>query len=237
MKGGRVLIVDDEPQLQRVLRAALAASGYEALSAATAGRAFSVMADTPPDLIILDLGLPDMDGKEVLRRLRILTKTPVIVLSARNRESEKIMALDLGADDYIEKPFAIGELLARMRAALRRARDAALQPRRIEAGSIVVDIASRVVTKDAAPVRLTPKEFDLLAFLARHAGKPLSHKEILTAVWGPGHEGDSQYLRVFIGQLRAKIEKNPSAPTIVLTEPGIGYRFSSGPDGGGGVEN
>jgi two-component system KDP operon response regulator KdpE len=225
MSGASVLVVDDEPQIQRVLRPSLTASGYEVREASTGREALAAVSDNSPDLIILDLGLPDMDGKEVLRKLRILTRTPVIVLSARDRESEKIAALDLGADDYVEKPFAIGELLARMRTAMRHSQDAALESERVVADGLVVNIPKRGVTKNGAPVKLTPKEFDLLAFLARHPGRPLTHREILKTVWGPAHQNDSQYLRVFIGQLRAKIEDNAATPKIVVTEPGVGYRF------------
>ncbi|MEF3365383.1 response regulator transcription factor [Methylocystis sp. 9N] len=227
MSGEAVLVVDDEPQILRVLRPSLVASGYEVREAATGREALAAAAAQPPDLIILDLGLPDIDGKEVLRKLRIFTPTPVIVLSARDRESEKIMALDLGADDYVEKPFAMGELLARMRTALRHSRDTALESERVVAADgLVVNAVKRLVTKNGAPIKLTPKEFDLLAFLARHAGRPLTHREILKAVWGPAHQNDSQYLRVFIGQLRAKIEESASTPKIILTEPGVGYRFA-----------
>lgn len=226
MSGEAVLVVDDEPQIQRVLRPSLVASGYEVREAATGREALAAVAAQAPDLIILDLGLPDIDGREVLRKLRIFMQTPVIVLSARDREAEKIMALDLGADDYVEKPFAMGELLARMRTALRHSRDTALASERVVAADgLVVNAVKRVVTKNGAPIKLTPKEFDLLAFLARHAGRPLTHREILKAVWGPAHQNDSQYLRVFIGQLRAKIEESASTPKIILTEPGVGYRF------------
>lgn len=225
MSGACVLVVDDEPQIQRVLRPSLIASGYEVREAATGREALSAVSDHSPDLIILDLGLPDIDGKEVLRRLRILTRTPVIVLSARDRESEKIAALDLGADDYVEKPFAMGELLARMRTALRRSQDSASESDRVVVDGLVVNIPKRIVTNNGAPVKLTPKEFDLLAFLARHAGRPLTHREILKAVWGTAHQNDSQYLRVFIGQVRAKIEDNAATPKIIVTEPGVGYRF------------
>jgi two-component system KDP operon response regulator KdpE len=221
----KVLIVDDEPQLQRVLRPALKASGYEVLAAATGDEALKAVAANPIDLVILDLGLPDMDGKHTLRKIRGMTNGPVSVLSARDQEAEKIAALDLGADDYVEKPFAMGELLARMRAALRHAQDDAGDVARIEAGGLSIDIGRRVVTKNGAVIRLTPKEFDLLAVLARHAGRLLSHREILRTVWGPAHQSDSQYLRVFVGQLRAKIEDNASAPRIIVTEPGVGYRF------------
>jgi two-component system KDP operon response regulator KdpE len=225
MSDASILVVDDEPQIQRVLRPSLTASGYEVREAATGREALSAISDQSPDLIILDLGLPDMDGKEVLRKLRILTRTPVIVLSARDRESEKIAALDLGADDYVEKPFAMGELLARMRTALRHSQNAALDSECVVADGLVVNVTKRIVTRNGAPAKLTPKEFDLLAFLARHAGRPLTHREILKAVWGPAHQNDSQYLRVFIGQLRAKIEDNAAAPRIIVTEPGVGYRF------------
>jgi len=225
MSDASVLVVDDEPQIQRVLRPSLTASGYEVREAATGREALSALSDHSPDLIILDLGLPDMDGKEVLRRLRILTRTPVIVLSARDRESEKITALDLGADDYVEKPLAMGELLARMRTALRHSQNASLEAECVGADGLVVNIPKRIVTRNGAPAKLTPKEFDLLAFLARHADRPLTHREILKAVWGPAHQNDSQTLRVFIGQLRAKIEDNAAASTIIVTEPGVGYRF------------
>jgi two-component system KDP operon response regulator KdpE len=224
MSGARVLVVDDEPQIQRVLRPSLTASGYEVREAATGREALAAVGEHSPDLIILDLGLPDMDGKEVLRKLRILTRTPVIVLSARDRESEKIAALDLGADDYVEKPFAMGELLARMRTALRHSQDTTLESERVVVDGLVVNLHKRMVTKNGAQVKLTPKEFDLLAFLTRHSGRPLTHREILKTVWGPAHQNDSQYLRVFIGQLRAKIEENAATPKIIVTEPGVGYR-------------
>ncbi len=225
MNGARVLVVDDEPQIQRVLRPSLTASGYEVIEATTGRQALAAVREHSPDIIILDLGLPDMDGKEVLRKLRILARTPVIVLSARDRESEKIAALDLGADDYVEKPFAMGELLARMRTALRHSQNAASDSQCVVADELMVNVPKRIVTRNGAPAKLTPKEFDLLAFLARHAGRPLTHREILKAVWGPAHQNDSQYLRVFIGQLRAKIEENAATPKIIVTEPGVGYRF------------
>lgn len=223
----KVLVVDDEPQILRVLRPALVASDYDVAGAASGAEALAKLAAFAPDLVILDLGLPDMDGKEVLRRIRIQTSTPVIVLSAREREEEKISALDIGADDYVEKPFAMGELLARMRTALRHARDAA-EPECIKIDGLTIDIVRRLVLRRGAPVKLTPKEFDLLVYLARRAGRPLSHRDILKAVWGQAHENDSQYLRVFIGQLRAKIEDDPADPKFLLTDPGVGYRFVEG---------
>lgn len=224
MSGPKVLIVDDEPQILRVLRPALKAAGYQVVGAETAAEAFGALREGMPDIIILDLGLPDMDGKEALRKIRVVTNTPVIVLSARDREAEKVMALDLGADDYVEKPFGMDELLARMRTALRRASGAA-EPDQIMIGDLLIDVGKRLVRNREETIRLTPKEFDLLVFLARRAGRPASHREILRAVWGPAHENDSQYLRVFVGQLRGKIEEDPAHPRLLTTEPGVGYRF------------
>jgi two-component system KDP operon response regulator KdpE len=166
-----------------------------------------------------------MDGKDVLAQARQFTAAPILVLSARDREIEKIAALDLGADDYVEKPFAIGELLARIRAALRHARGAAVQKTRVEVDGLVIDMDRRLVTREGAPLKLTPREYDLLCALALNAGRVMTHGQILTAVWGPAHKDDTQYLRVFVGQLRAKIERDPSTPIIIRTESGIGYRF------------
>jgi two-component system, OmpR family, KDP operon response regulator KdpE len=222
----RVLIVDDEPQIQRVLRPALTACGYEVLEATRGRDALKIIATSAPDVAVVDLGLPDMDGKDVLREARAFSEIPIIVLSARDREVEKILALDSGADDYVEKPFGIGELMARLRAALRHAAQDGHEPTRIESGGLCIDFAKHVVTKSGATVRLTPKEYDLLTTLARHAGRLVTHRQILTAVWGPAHQSDTQYLRVFVGQLRAKIEDDPSAPRLILTEPGAGYRFA-----------
>ena len=224
----RVLVVDDEPQILRFLRPALEASGYEVLHAETGREALRLAANSAPDVIILDLGLPDIDGKEVLAQARAFTQAPILILSAREREAEKISALDLGADDYIEKPFAIGELLARLRAALRHAKGAAAVKTRIEMDGLVIDRDKRLVTRDGQPVKLTPREYDLLIALAMNAGRVMTHGQILTAVWGPAHKDDTQYLRVFVGQLRAKIEKDASAPAILRTESGIGYRFLDG---------
>jgi two-component system, OmpR family, KDP operon response regulator KdpE len=224
MKEPRVLVVDDEPQIQRFLTVALSAAGYEVQTAETGAQALRLAATGAPDLIVLDLGLPDRDGKEILRDIRQFSKTPVIVLSARDREADKIQALDLGADDYVEKPFGIGELTARLRAALRHAAHEAQPVHRIEIDGVAMDFDKRLVTRDGAPIKLTPKEYDLLAILFRNAGRVVTHRQILAAVWGPAHTEDTQYLRVFIGQLRAKIERDPTAPKIVKTEPGVGYR-------------
>ena len=225
MSGVRVLVVDDEPQIHRVLKPALTACGYETLEAMTGRDALKAIATSAPDIVVLDLGLPDMDGKEVLREARTFSQVPIIILSARDRETDKITALDSGADDYVEKPFGIGELLARMRAALRHASQDQGPVSKIEGSGLAIDLAAHLVTKKGTPIKLTPKEFDLLTLLARHAGRLLTHRQILTAVWGPAHQDDTQYLRVFVGQLRAKIEDDASTPRIVLTEPGVGYRF------------
>lgn len=225
MKEARVLVVDDEPQIIRFLKPALEAAGYEMIEAATGAEAIHKAVTGAPDIMILDLGLPDMDGKDVIGRVRAFSQLPVIILSARDRESEKIAALDLGADDYVEKPFRIGELMARIRTALRHSGKAERSIERVEAQGLVIDFPHRRVALHDNPIRLTPKEYDLLALLARNAGKVLTHKTLLTAVWGPAHAEDTQYLRVFIGQLRGKIEADGDHPTIIRTEPGVGYRF------------
>jgi two-component system, OmpR family, KDP operon response regulator KdpE len=221
----RILVVDDEPQIQRFLAPALNAAGYDVLQAASGREALRMIATAAPDVVVLDLGLADMDGKDVLREARSYYSAPIVILSARDREAEKIAALDLGADDYVEKPFAIGELLARLRTALRHHAGRASAPTKIEVDGLAVDMDKRRVTKNGAPIKLTPREYDVLSTLARHAGRVVTHGQILTSVWGPAHKDDTQYLRVFIGQLRAKIESDPSAPQIILTESGIGYRF------------
>jgi two-component system, OmpR family, KDP operon response regulator KdpE len=221
----RILIVDDEPQILRFLRTALDASDYTVLEAETGREALHLAANAAPDLIILDLGLPDADGKEVLAKMRQFLTNPILILSARDREEEKIAALDLGADDYVEKPFAIGELLARVRAALRHSAGGEAPVSRVEVLGLTIDMDKRLVTRDGVPIRLTPREYDLLCVLARSAGRVMTHGQILTALWGPAHKDDTQYLRVFVGQLRAKIERDPTAPELIQTETGVGYRF------------
>jgi two-component system KDP operon response regulator KdpE len=228
VSGLRVLVADDEPQILRFLRPALEASGYAVLHAETGREALRLIANCAPDIVVLDLGLPDLDGKAVLAEARKFFSGPILILSARDREAEKIAALDLGADDYVEKPFAIGEFLARLRTALRRSRGGETQTMHVEVDGLAIDMDKRRVTKNGAAVKLTPKEYDLLCVLARYAGRVVTHGQILTSVWGPAHKDDTQYLRVFIGQLRAKIENDPAAPTIIRTEAGIGYRFSEG---------
>ena len=185
-----------------------------------------MIATQAPDLVILDLGLPDGDGKQVISAVRAFSTVPIIVLSARGEEAEKIEALDLGADDYVEKPFAIGELLARIRSALRK-RSTVATPDVIEVGPLRIDLARRLVNRNGAPVHLTPKEYDVLQQLAEHAGRVMTHKQLLTAVWGPAHTRDVQYLRVIIGQLRTKIEPDPDNPTLLIYEPAVGYRLGA----------
>ncbi|MFN7009895.1 MAG: response regulator [Allorhizobium sp.] len=226
MNESRILVVDDEPQIQRFLKPSLTAAGYEVVEAATGAEALKAVATRAPDLVILDLGLPDMDGKEVIASLRGWSDIPVIILSARDREAEKIVALDLGADDYVEKPFGIGELTARIRTALRhRGRSEAI-PTAMTVDDLKIDPVRRLVSRGGEPVHLTPKEYDLLLLLARHAGRVVTHKTLLTTIWGPAHGDDLHYLRVFIGQLRQKIERDPTQPRIVRTEPGVGYRMT-----------
>ncbi|MBC2775173.1 response regulator [Rhizobium sp. AQ_MP] len=226
MNQSRILVVDDEPQIQRFLKPSLSAAGYEVVEAATGAEALKAVATQAPDLVILDLGLPDMDGKEVIASLRGWSDIPIVILSARDRESEKIAALDLGADDYIEKPFGIGELTARIRTALRhRGRRDAI-PTIMEIDGLTIDPVKRLVSRGSEALHLTPKEYDLLLLLARHAGRVVTHRTLLTSIWGPAHGDDLHYLRVFIGQLRQKIERDPTQPRIVRTEPSVGYRMA-----------
>jgi two-component system KDP operon response regulator KdpE len=226
MNQSRILVVDDEPQIQRFLKPSLTAAGYEVVEAGTGAEALKAVATQAPDLVILDLGLPDMDGKEVIASLRGWSDIPIVILSARDRESEKIAALDLGADDYVEKPFGIGELTARIRTALRhRGRRDAI-PTVMEVDGLTIDPVKRLVSRAGETVHLTPKEYDLLLLLARHTGRVVTHRTLLTSVWGPAHGDDLHYLRVFIGQLRQKIEQDPTHPRIVRTEPGVGYRMA-----------
>jgi len=226
MTGARILVVDDEPQILRFLKPSLTAAGYDVIVATTGKDALKAAATQSPDVILLDLGLPDMDGKDVISDIRNWSKTPILVLSARDREAEKIAAFDLGADDYVNKPFGIGELTARLRTALRHAAQQASEQTHLKSGALEVDVLAHKVTLNGVPVKLTPKEFELLAILARNAGRLLTHRQILTAVWGAAHTEDLQYLRVFIGQLRQKLKASANAPELILTEPGIGYRLN-----------
>jgi two-component system KDP operon response regulator KdpE len=222
----RVLLVDDEAAIVRFLKPALEANDYEMVSAGTIAEAIKRVAADSPDIVLLDLGLPDGDGKDVIRRAREWSDVPIIVLSAREREAEKIESLDLGADDYVNKPFNVGELMARMRTALRHRMQRKAEIPVLRVGDLEVDAVRRRATRAGAELKLTPKEFELLSFLARHAGRVVTHRQILAAVWGPAHTEDTQYLRVYIGQLRQKIEAKADDPRIILTEPGIGYRIA-----------
>ncbi|TCC40811.1 response regulator [Kribbella speibonae] len=221
----RVLVVDDEPQIVRALQINLKARGYEVHLAGTGTSALKVAAQHPPELVILDLGLPDFDGVDVIRGLRGWTDAPILVLSGRTDQTDKVEALDAGADDYVTKPFGIDELLARMRAVLRRSNLAQDQPV-VTVGGAVVDLAAKRVTlENGEDVRLTPTEWHLLEVLVRNPGKLMSQRQLLTEVWGPGYETASGNLRFYMGQLRRKLEPDPARPKHLLTEPGMGYRF------------
>jgi two-component system KDP operon response regulator KdpE len=218
------LIVDDELQIRRLLRVCLESKGYKVSEAATGQEGITQAAQYPPDVVILDLGLPDMEGVTVLKRLREWTKVPVIVLSVRDREEDKIAALDNGADDYVTKPFSTGELLARLRVAQRHAQP---QPENaiFRSGNLEVDLASRAVTRSGKPVKLTATEYSLLRLFVQHAGKVLTHRQILREVWGPNSVDQTHYLRVYMTHLREKLEAQPASPALFITEPGIGYRL------------
>ena len=225
----RILLVDDERQITRVLSRGLAAKGYEIHVAADGESALQTFSDWHPDLVITDMSMPNMNGLELCRRLRAFSEVPIIVLSVKGEERSKVDALDAGADDYVTKPFGIDELLARIRATLRRAPAAADEARNIlEAGDFRIQFAERKLTIRDKEVHLTPKEYDLLVYLLRHPGKVLTHRVLLGAVWGGDYTEQNEYLRVFIGQLRKKIEPDPANPKYILTEQWIGYRFDPG---------
>jgi len=225
-----ILVVDDESQITRVLRTSLSTHGYDIRVANDGETALEIMKDWTPDLVITDLAMPNMDGLELCRRLRVKTQVPIIVLSVRGEERTKVKALDAGADDYVTKPFGMEELLARVRANLRRRRanedEAALAP--IIAGDFRIDLGARSVFVKDRPVHLTPKEFDLLVYLARHPGKVITHRALLGAVWGGESTEQVEYLRVFVGQLRRKLEPTPDSPRYIVTDPWVGYRFEPG---------
>lgn len=221
-----ILVVDDEPQLTRVLLRSLTSKGYEVRIAGDGELAMRTFHDWTPSLVITDLAMPNMGGLELCRRIRKTSRVPIIVLSVRGEEKTKVEALDAGADDYVTKPFGMDELLARIRAALRRQPAADALAHMLEAGEFRIDLDAHVVTNGGKEVHLTPKEFDLLAHLVRNAGKVLTHRALLGAVWGGDYTGQHEYLRVFVGQLRKKIEADPSNPRYILTEPWVGYRFS-----------
>ncbi len=222
--GRRILIIDDEPQIRKLLRVSLKAHGYDVDEAEIGQEGIRRTAIFKPDLVILDLGLPDMDGKEVILTIREWSNIPIIILTARDQEREKIDALDAGADDYITKPFGMGELTARIRVSLRRVDGAGDDPV-ITCGDLSIDLAQRRVTVSGREVKLTPTEYDIIKTLAQHAGKVLTHKQLLKLVWGNQYSDDTHYIRIYIGQLRRKIEDNPTQPRYIITESGIGYRL------------
>lgn len=224
-----VLVVDDEPQIARTLRINLTARGYQVIVAANGETAVRVAADNKPDVVVLDLGLPDIHGTTVIRRLRGWSSVPIIVLSARTDSTDKVQALDAGADDYITKPFGMDELLARLRAAVRRATDLtpAGENAVIETDTFTIDLVAKKVHRDGVEVHLTPTEWGLLEILARNPGKLIPQKQLLNDVWGPGYADHSHYLRVYLAQLRRKLEPQPSQPRHLITEAGMGYRFET----------
>lgn len=226
-EGARILVIDDEHQIRRMLNVALSAHGYVLAEASSGKEGLNQALIFHPDLVILDLGLPDFDGMEVIARLREWTQVPVIVLSVREREDDKINALDAGADDYLTKPFSMGELLARIRVALKHFAKSEDGPVLTFSG-LTMDLARRIVLLLGQEVKLTPTEYEILKYLALHSGRVITHSQLLRAVWGPNYQGETHYLRVYIGQLRRKIENDPAQPRYIITEPGVGYRFVAG---------
>jgi two-component system KDP operon response regulator KdpE len=225
MRKLRILVVDDDPRTHRLLAPALNKAGCTHVRAETLHQGLALVLRKPPDAVLLDLELPDSDSQEAVKKLRLLFRGPILVLSTRDRETEKIEALDAGADDYMEKPFHVADLLARLRINVQCKLRSAESPLIVRAGDLKIDLQRRLVTRLGAPVHLTPKEYELLAKLVQGNGRLLTHKELLVSLWGRAHSRDTQYLRVFVGQLRQKIEPNPSEPKLILTQPGIGYRF------------
>ena len=224
------LVIDDEPQIRRLLTISLEAGGYRVITANSGQEGLVLAAQHRPEVIILDLGLPDLSGLEVLKRLREWTQTPVLILTVQDAEADKIAALDAGADDYVTKPFNTGELLARLRAARRHADKARAEEPVFQSGELVVDLVARRVTRKGQPVKLTATEYALLRLFIQHAGKVLTHRQILREVWGPTHEAHTHYLRVYLAHLREKLEKNPASPALLLTESGVGYRLRPAPE-------
>jgi two-component system KDP operon response regulator KdpE len=223
-----VLIVDDEPPIRRFLKTSLSAQGYRVIEAENGAAALKQMAEGKPDLVVLDLGLPDMNGLEVIRAIRKISDLPIVVLSVRGDEQSKVAAFDLGADDYVTKPFGMEELIARLRTAIRHRFQAKGEAPVFVLGDISVDLVRRLVKRKGEEVRLSPKEYDLLKTLVVNAGKVLTHRHLLIEVWGPAHTEDAQYLRVFVRNLRHKLEADPARPALILTEPGVGYRLQAG---------
>jgi two-component system KDP operon response regulator KdpE len=227
-RGARILVVDDEPAIRRTLQTNLAARGYEVTAVETGEEALRQVEEIPPDLVLLDLMLPGMSGLDVCGAIRAESSVPILVLSARGEERAKVRALDLGADDYVTKPFGMDELLARTRALLRRAPGTTIEGGILQAGNLSIDLDTRRACRDDTPLDLTARELDVLIFLMRHAGKIVTHRMLLAEVWGPEYGHETQYLRVFVSRLRHKIEDDPVHPTHILTEPGIGYRLQPG---------
>ncbi|RAU21681.1 DNA-binding response regulator [Paramagnetospirillum kuznetsovii] len=223
----RILVIDDEPQIRKFMRISLTANGYEVLEAENAAKGIEAARSQQPDLLILDLGLPDLDGQEVISAVRERSDVPILVLSVRAGELDKVEALDRGANDYIVKPFGVAELMARVRAVLRQ-RAAKGADEVVEAGSVRIDLTRRIVTRDGEDVHLSKREWGLLAFLAGQPDHVLTHKQILKEVWGPAHGEDTAYLRVYVNQLRQKLEVDPAAPTLIVTDAGVGYRLKRG---------
>lgn len=222
-----ILVIEDEPPIRRFLRATLANEGYRVSEAAEGQEGLRMAASLPPDLVILDLGLPDLDGQVVLQRLREWYTAPIIVLSARDQESQKIQALDHGADDYVTKPFSVGELLARMRTAMRHAHRVGPEATSVVLGDLRIDLAARLVYRKGEEVHLTPLEYKLLTTMLRHSGKVLTHRFLLREVWGPQDSQENHYLRVFVASLRRKLEDDPARPRYILTDQGVGYRLAA----------
>ncbi len=222
----RVLVVDDERPIRRLLHTSLTAEGYEVIEAENGAQALAAAAREKPDVVLLDLGLPDHDGLDVLRQIREWSKVPVIVVTVRAGETEKVAALDSGADDYVTKPFGMGELSARLRTALRHGTQVEIGAPVFVSGPLSVDLAKRRVAMNGEEVKLSPKEYDLLRLFVRNSGRVLTHQMILKEIWGPAHAQDTQYLRVYVGQLRQKLHDDPAEPKLIRTEPGVGYRFA-----------
>jgi two-component system, OmpR family, KDP operon response regulator KdpE len=222
-----ILVIEDEQPIHKFLRAALADAGYRVSEATTGTEGLRMATSQPPDLMILDLGLPDIDGQTVLERFREWSSAPVIILTARDQESQKIAALDHGADDYVTKPFGIGELLARIRTALRHSQRVGAESTSVTIGELQIDLGARLVRVRGEEIHLTPLEYKLLATMMRHAGKVLTHRQLLREVWGPLHSQENHYLRVFVAGLRRKLEEDPARPRYILTEQGVGYRFAA----------
>jgi two-component system KDP operon response regulator KdpE len=225
MNDTRILVIEDETPIRRFLRIALESAGFVMLEAERGRAGIERAATEAPDLVVLDLGLPDMDGKAVIAAIREWSTVPILVLSVRDSETEKIAALDAGADDYVTKPFATGELLARLRALLRSRKSVSPEKSRLAFGDLTIDLAAHTVVRAGQDARLTPREFEVLALLARHAGRLVTHKLLLTTVWGPAHLEDAHYLRIAIGHIREKLGDDAADPKIVATEPGVGYRL------------